>query len=238
VRWSEEGAAKLKGKSYDRFSPTFLTNTKGKIIGTTPNTGGLVNRPAFHQIASIMQASEADTHLQFVSASYQPEDETKNQEPKKGTTMSPEEKKKMDDLEAENTELKKKVKALEDDKEKTEAKAKEAAVKALVEGAIKDGKIMAKDQTQIDAITAMATADLKNTQTLLETMPTAIKAKEGLFQRITPDQGASGAVSAQDKQTQMTNAVESIKAKHPNLTGEAAFDLACKENPELFAVTP
>ena len=47
VRWSQDGANALKGGSYKRFSPTFLTDAKGRIIGTTPNAGGLVNRPAF-----------------------------------------------------------------------------------------------------------------------------------------------------------------------------------------------
>ena len=54
VVWTEDGAKAIKGGSYKRFSPSFLTDAKGRVIGTTPNAGGLVNRPAFREIAAVI----------------------------------------------------------------------------------------------------------------------------------------------------------------------------------------
>lgn len=51
VEWSKPGKEAVAGKSYRQFSPNFLIDTRTKqIIGTTPNMGGLVNRPAFRGI--------------------------------------------------------------------------------------------------------------------------------------------------------------------------------------------
>jgi hypothetical protein len=239
IKWSKEGAAKLEGGAYKRFSPTFLTDSKGKIIGTTPNAGGLVNRPAFRQIASVMQASETDqNHLLFVSASDQPEDEQKNkpEKPKQAEEkhMSDEDKKKMDELEAENKQLKAKLTAMEEDKDKAEAKAKEIEVKSLVDGAIRDKKIMAKDTKQIEAITALAYADTANAKTFIDSMPNAID--ETLFARVTPNQGGNQPIKAQDKESLMNAKVAEIKAKNPNISGSDAFEAAATAYPEIFSV--
>jgi hypothetical protein len=51
VEWSEPGKQAVRGKAFRQFSPNFLIDTRTKqIIGTTPNMGGLVNRPAFRAI--------------------------------------------------------------------------------------------------------------------------------------------------------------------------------------------
>lgn len=49
--WSAPGEEAIKGKAFRQFSPNFLLDkSKRKIVGTTTNMGGLVNRPAFKEI--------------------------------------------------------------------------------------------------------------------------------------------------------------------------------------------
>lgn len=49
--WTDDGAKAVKGKAYRQFSPNFRVakDDGSKIIGTTVNMGGLVNRPAFRK---------------------------------------------------------------------------------------------------------------------------------------------------------------------------------------------
>lgn len=60
--FSRDGADKITGGSYRAFSPNFQFNRdSSRILGTYPNMGGLVNRPAFRQIAPISAKEETKT---------------------------------------------------------------------------------------------------------------------------------------------------------------------------------
>lgn len=51
LEWSEPGKAAIRGKAYRAFSPNFaFDRDAGEVVGTGPNMGGLVNRPAFRRI--------------------------------------------------------------------------------------------------------------------------------------------------------------------------------------------
>lgn len=55
VEWSEAGRAAVTGKTYRAFSPTFFvdSNDPARVTGSPLNMGGLVNEPAFRQIAPL-----------------------------------------------------------------------------------------------------------------------------------------------------------------------------------------
>ena len=236
VVWTEDGAKAMKGESYKRFSPSFLTDAKGRVIGTTPNAGGLVNRPAFREIAAVMAAKEiTNSDLRFVSASEMPEEA--RCKPNKNKIMSEDEKKKMDQLEAENKELKDtveslkaKYKAMEDDNEKMKSDAKDREINDLVASAVNAKKITAKDDKAINALKAIASVDLVNAKAFIESMP--VHAADGLTASITPkNQGDTKQVKASD---QMYAFVAEIKAKNPGMSGQDAFEAARSARPELF----
>lgn len=238
IRWSHEGAEALKGGSYKRFSPTFLTDAKGRVIGTTPNAGGLVNRPAFRSIAAVMAAKDInETDLRFVSASEMPDKERK-EETTKGTKM-PDYEDKIKKLEAEKEELmatikdmKAKYKAGMEENEKMKKEAKARDVADLVSSAIKDGKVAAKDDKAINALKAVADGNLVAAKDLIEAMPVLAKAQEVLTGRITP--ANPDQVAAKKPSEVMHNVIAEIMAKNPAISGEDAFRLARESKPEVF----
>ena len=238
IRWSHEGAEALKGGSYKRFSPTFLTDAKGKVIGTTPNAGGLVNRPAFRSIAAVMAAKDINqTDLRFVSASQMPDKEPQKQQ-EKGNQM-PENEDKLKKLEAENEELKAtikdmkaKYKAQMDETEKMKKEAKALDVADLVSSAVKEGKVAAKDEKAINALKAVAEGNIVAAKDFVDAMPNLAKTHEALTSRMTPANPEQ--VSAKGSYDAMHNIISEIRAKNPAISGEDAFQLARESKPEVF----
>lgn len=55
VEWSEAGRTAVAGKTYRAFSPTFFADASdpARVTGSPLNMGGLVNEPAFRQIAPL-----------------------------------------------------------------------------------------------------------------------------------------------------------------------------------------
>ncbi len=54
VEWSEPGAKAVVGRAFQAFSPAFLVDAKGEVVGAPKNMGGLVNEPAFRTIAPLL----------------------------------------------------------------------------------------------------------------------------------------------------------------------------------------
>lgn len=57
--WSADGRAKVQGRSYRRFSPCFQLSEPSadgvcRVVGTSINMGGIVNRAAFQSIAPLL----------------------------------------------------------------------------------------------------------------------------------------------------------------------------------------
>jgi len=50
IEWSGAGKTAVQDKTFRRFSPTFIPDNEGKVIGSETNMGGLVNRAAFKSI--------------------------------------------------------------------------------------------------------------------------------------------------------------------------------------------
>jgi hypothetical protein len=64
VEWTAAGEAALRGKLYRRFSPSFLMDEAGNIVGLpNENLGGLVNRAAFKSIQPVIAKSAGLSEL-------------------------------------------------------------------------------------------------------------------------------------------------------------------------------
>jgi hypothetical protein len=75
VEWTEEGKSKIRGRSFNYFSPEFLCRD-GRVVGVQANCGGLVNIPAFSSISRVTCSAASSPF------SYQPTINTK-------TSMNP-----------------------------------------------------------------------------------------------------------------------------------------------------
>lgn len=58
VEWSGAGKQAVSDKTFRRFSPTFIPDEDGKVIGSETNMGGLVNRAAFKSIQPLFAKQE------------------------------------------------------------------------------------------------------------------------------------------------------------------------------------
>jgi phage I-like protein len=63
VEWSGAGQTAVKEKTFRRFSPTFIPDDQGKVIGSETNMGGLVNRAAFKSIQPLFAKGENQSSL-------------------------------------------------------------------------------------------------------------------------------------------------------------------------------
>lgn len=60
IEWSGAGEKALQDKTFRRFSPTFIPDENGKVIGSETNMGGLVNRAAFKRIQPLFAKGSDD----------------------------------------------------------------------------------------------------------------------------------------------------------------------------------
>lgn len=58
IEWTGAGEKAVKEKTFRRFSPTFVPDEAGHVIGSETNMGGLVNRAAFKTIAPLFAKGE------------------------------------------------------------------------------------------------------------------------------------------------------------------------------------
>jgi phage I-like protein len=58
IEWSGAGKTAVQDKTFRRFSPTFIPDDNGKVIGSETNMGGLVNRAAFKSIQPLFAKSK------------------------------------------------------------------------------------------------------------------------------------------------------------------------------------
>ena len=59
IEWSGAGEKAVKEKTFRRFSPTFVPDEAGHVIGSETNMGGLVNRAAFKTIQPLFAKNES-----------------------------------------------------------------------------------------------------------------------------------------------------------------------------------
>lgn len=239
VEWSEPGKTAVKGKAFRQFSPNFLIDTRTKqIIGTTPNMGGLVNRPAFRAIQPFFAKDGEDKP-------------TNNTTMKKLTsilaTLGLISAANADNDEAAAAEFEQKfklVKASADEAAalKTEVgavKAKLADVadkhaEALVVAAVTEGRIAAKDTETRAAWKELIVADPKNAKLL---SAIAVVNATDVTKRVVVQGGDKNA----DTKTQ-TGGKEDHKlvvmakdiAAKDKISHDAALVKAASENPDIY----
>ena len=154
VEWTEAGREAVAGRGYRKFSPTFVVNDVGEITGTTPNAGGLVNRPAFTAIAPIVAKDLNDPQTQTPTQQI-PMTETPTHE-----QLIAELRAKLDAATGELNQIKAAQAA-------AETARIEAQAKADVDAAVAEGRIAAKDA----AVWQSAILASANTVDLLRGLP-------------------------------------------------------------------
>ncbi|KLE01894.1 phage protease [Aliarcobacter butzleri] len=147
VEWLESGLELIKTKKYKYISPVFLPNTIEQItaqnIGWTLHSAALTNRPFMEELGEIKANNK--------------------QNQKKEESMTPEQQKKMDDLEAKVKELEEKLKTKDEDLEKE----KEKSVETEVDNAIALNKVSV---AQKETLIALGKANPDELKKLLSTM--------------------------------------------------------------------
>jgi hypothetical protein len=243
VDWTSEGRRHVEGRNYSYLSPTFMIS--GKKVAGLPSTGevaSLVNDPAIRDKKMKIAASTADDN--------------------EGENMTVKVAEKLVELEVITAEqaadadeefILRAIDGLHGNlamvqaanarlvSENTALQAKvvdvvKAEATSIIEAAIAEGKIGAKDQASIDFWTGQLVASPTTAKKVLAAMPANpllqrvidVKVKDG--KRTAAGQSAADLVEAQHR------AVRIVKEKHPGLGHTDAFNRAKEEFPEAFPV--
>ncbi len=207
INWSGSGKAAVESRDYRKFSPTFLLSKDGQIVGTDVNAGGLVNRPAFTSIAPVMARSA------------QPSD-TPN-------TMTPEQ---------ELADVKAKLLAAETKAANLEEAAKVSAkanAESIVNAAIADGRIPAKNEALKAGWIEVITVNAKSASLLQAIAPNA--ALSQVIRAKTGDSGKApeGVIDAADAASKIDAEVAKVRASH-SVSFTEAYNIVRANSPELF----
>jgi hypothetical protein len=243
VDWTQAGKDAVTGRNYSYFSPTFLLSDKGEVAGlpSTGEIGSLTNNPAFREIQKIAASADDDegeqskmvkltdklVELEVITAE-QAADADEELLVRAVTGLH----EALATVQAANARLISENTALA-------AKAIEvqkAEASSIVQAAIAEGKIGAKDQLTIDFYTAQLIAQPETAKKVLAAMPKnpllqkVIDVKVSDTKRVTQGQSAADLVQAQHL------AVAEIQAANPNLSYPDAFNKARRDKPEIFPV--
>jgi Mu-like prophage I protein len=245
VDWTEGGKADVTGRNYSYFSPTFMLSKNGKVAGLPEDgeVGSLVNNPAFRDRKMKIAASADDDDEGEQSKMVKLTDKLVELE-----VITAEQAADADEeflvravtglhealatvqaanarLVSENTALA--AKAIE---------VQKAEATSIVQAAIAEGKIGAKDQLTIDFYTAQLIAQPETAKKVLAAMPKnpllqkVIDVKVSDTKRVAQGQSAADLVQAQHL------AVAEVQAANPNLSYTDAFNKARRDKPEIFPV--
>jgi hypothetical protein len=241
VDWSQKGKDDVAGRNYSYFSPTFLLS--GKKVAGLPDTGevgSLTNDPAFRVDKMKIAASAADDNegenmaakvaerlveLEVITAE-QADDEDMVVKAVTGLHEA------LATVQAANARLVGENTALA--AKAIEVQKAEAA--SIVQAAIADGKIGAKDQLTIDFYTAQLIAQPETAKKVLAAMPKnpllqkVIDVKVSDTKKVAQGQSDADLVQAQHL------AIDEVCAKNPGMTRAKAFDIAKREKPHVFPV--
>jgi hypothetical protein len=231
VEWSGAGKAAIEQKTFRRFSPTFIPDTRGRVIGSETNMGGLVNRAAFKSIQPLFaRAAPQPGADSGASPSMKPLIDLLHARELIPATDLPESElvtsltETLDRLAGEKSAYLERIQALE--AEQTAAVKARAA--AHVETAVKAGRIPPAD-TESKAFW---------TEALIRDEAKAVKALEALpvnpvLQHVTS--GADPKAGALDKMAQQQKALATVQAANPGAPFDVIFAKAQAENPGLFS---
>jgi phage I-like protein len=221
VQWSDRGGSAVQGREYGFFSPTFSVTKDGEVGGTFVNMGGLVNEPAFQEITPVTGKQGSETMNELLKALFaagiikaaNATEEEAVAAVQAHDVAHKAQSGKITALEADLTSAKTKIEAA--DKRRAEG---------LVQQAVKDGKIAAKDsKTQsfyTNAILASG-ADAEEILSGLAVRPEFKTAVQGGEQRAQPEEGFEAQVKAK-------------MAADSKIDFAEASAIAARENPESY----
>jgi phage I-like protein len=216
VDWSGAGKKAVTEKTFRRFSPTFVPDEAGHVVGSETNMGGLVNRAAFKTIAPLFAKSEsnqsmpnpiqAKLHALKLIDSIEASDESAAQV-----------------IEVKFNELQSRIDTLETEKDE----AGKARAASHVEAAVNAGRIAPKDD---DAKAFWQDA-------LIRDEAKAVKALESLpanpvLAKVTD--GDDPKSSLLDKMQLQQKKLAEVQAAHPGADFQTIFAKAQTEAPDLF----
>jgi hypothetical protein len=244
VDWTQAGKDAVAGRNYSYFSPTFLLSDKGKVAGLpdTGEIGSLTNNPAFREIQKIAASADDDdegeeskmvkltdklVELEVITAE-QAADADEEFLVRAVTGLH----EALATVQAANARLVSENTALA-------AKAIEvqkAEASSIVQAAIAEGKIGAKDKTSIEFWTGQLVSSPETAKKVIASLPTnpvlqkVIDVKVSDTKRVAQGQSTADLVQAQHL------AVAEIQAANPNLSYTDAFNKARRDKPEIFPV--
>jgi hypothetical protein len=241
VDWTQAGKDAVAGRNYSYFSPTFLLSDKGQVAGLpdTGEIGSLTNNPAFREIQKIAASADDDegeqskmvkladklVELEVITAE-QAADADEELLVRAVTGLH----EALATVQAANARLISENTALA-------AKAIEvqkAEANSIVEAAIAQGKIGAKDKTSIEFWTGQLVSSPETAKKVIASLPAnpvlqkVIDVKVSDTKKVAQGQSAADLVQAQHL------AVAEIRAANPNLSYTDAFNKARRDKPDIF----
>jgi phage I-like protein len=241
VDWTQAGKDAVTGRNYSYFSPTFLLSDKGEVAGlpSTGEIGSLTNNPAFREIQKIAASADDDeseentmikvaeklVELEVITAEQADDPETvikavAGMHEALGLAQAANAR-----LVTENAALQAKV-----------ADVQKAEATMIIEAAIAEGKIGAKDKTSIEFWTGQLVSSPETAKKVIASLPAnpllqrVIDVKVGDTKKVAQGQSAADLVQAQHL------AIHEVQEAHPNLSYTDAFNKAKREHPEVFPV--
>jgi hypothetical protein len=244
VDWTQAGKDAVTGRNYSYFSPTFLLSDKGEVAGlpSTGEIGSLTNNPAFREIQKIAASADDDegeeskmvkltdklVELEVITAE-QAADADEEFLVRAVTGLH----EALATVQAANARLVSENTALA-------AKAIEvqkAEATTIVQAAIAEGRIPAKNQDAIDFWMGQLIANPEQAKKAMAAtlqanplLQKVIDVKVSDTKRVAQGQSAADLVQAQHL------AVAEIQAANPNLSYIDAFNKARRDKPEIFPV--
>ena len=224
IEWSGAGEKAVKEKTFRRFSPTFVPDEAGHVIGSETNMGGLVNRAAFKSIQPLFAKGKDQSSAITHHSSPMPKPiQAKLHALKLIDSLDASDESAAQVIEAKFNELQGRIDTL--GTEKTEAI--KARAKSLIESAVNAGRIAPKDE---DAKAfwqdALIRDEAKAVKTLeaLPVNPVLAKVTEG-------DDTKSGLL---DKMHLQQKKLAEVQAANPQADFQTIFAKAQAEAPDLF----
>ncbi len=229
IEWSGAGEKAVKEKTFRRFSPTFVPDEAGHVIGSETNMGGLVNRAAFKKIQPLFAKGSGDRPGRHTSESApNPSSlpsmiKSKLHSLKIIDSVEASDESTAQAIESKFTQLTTRIAELETE----QAEAVKARATSQVEAAVNAGRIAPADtDTRTFWQDALIRDEAKAVKALeaLPVNPVLAKVTDG-------DDPKSGLL---DKMQLQQKKLAEVQAAHPGADFQTVFAKAQSEAPDLF----
>jgi Mu-like prophage I protein len=241
VDWTQAGKDAVAGRNYSYFSPTFLLSDKGEVAGlpTAGEIGSLTNNPAFREIQKIAASADDDegeeskmvkltdklVELEVITAEQAADADEEflvravtGLHEALATVRAANAR-----LISENTALA--AKAVE---------AQKAEATTIVQAAIAEGKIGAKDKTSIEFWTGQLVTSPETAKKVIASLPANSVLQKVIDVKVSDTKRVAGGTSAADLVQAQHLAIAEVQEAHPGLNYTDAFNKAKREHPEVF----